>query len=75
MRKKSKATLLLLLSALITAIMLAATPAQAQTGESILSDDWQFDAQIYIWAADFGGELNNGTSLSLIHISEPTRPY
>jgi len=53
MRKKSKATLLLLLSALITAIMLAATPAQAQTGESIVSDEWQFDAQAYTLGTGF----------------------
>ncbi|RKZ59666.1 MAG: hypothetical protein DRQ44_13460, partial [Gammaproteobacteria bacterium] len=35
--------------------------------ESILSKNWQFDAQIYVWAVDFGGEMdiNGGTSFDV----------
>jgi len=65
MCNKFKVTIHSLLSTVLTAIMLAATPLQAQAEESILSENWQFDAQLYIWAADFGGELNNGASFDV----------
>ena len=65
MRNKFNVTIHSLLSIVLTAIMLAATPLQAQTEEPILSENWQFDAQIYVWAVDFGGELNNGTSFDV----------
>ena len=57
MRNKFNVTRHSLLSIVLTAIMLAVTPLQVQAEESILSKNWQFDAQIYVWAADFGGEL------------------
>ena len=65
MRNKFKVTIHSLLSIVLTAIMLIATPIQAQAEESILSDNWQFDAQLYIWAVEFGGELNNGASFDV----------
>ena len=65
MRNIFNVTLHSLFSVVFTAIMLAATPLQAQAEESILSETWQFDAQLYIWAVDFGGELNNGTSFDV----------
>ena len=65
MNNKFPATFKSIFSTIVTAFMLAATPVQAQTETSILSDDWQFDAQLYIWASDFGGELNNGTSFDV----------
>jgi len=58
MHNKFKLTFNSLFSITITAIMLAATPLQAQAKESILSDDWQFDAHIYIWAPAFSGEMD-----------------
>jgi len=58
MCNKFKVTIHSLLSTVLTAIMLAVTPLKVQAEESILSDNWQFDAQIYVWAADFGGELD-----------------
>ncbi len=65
MRNKFKVTIHSLLSVVLTAIMLVAAPLQAQAEEPILSDNWQFDAQLYIWAVEFGGELNNGTSFDV----------
>jgi len=47
-----------LFSIAITTILLVTTSLQAQAEESILSDDWQFDAHVYIWAPDFGGEMD-----------------
>ena len=58
MRNKFNVTIHFLLSTVLTAIMLIATPLQAQAEESILSKNWQFDAQIYIWASDFSGEMD-----------------
>jgi hypothetical protein len=54
-----------LLTIAITTIMMVATPLQVQAEESIISDDWQFDAQVYIWASDFGGEMNNDASFDV----------
>ncbi len=65
MNNKFSATFKSIFSTIVTAVMLAATPVQAQTEASILSNDWQFDAQIYIWAPDFNGELNNGAAFDV----------
>ena len=65
MCNKFKVSIHSLLSTVLTALMLVATPLQAQAEESIISDDWKFDAQIYIWAVEFGGELNNGDSFDV----------
>ena len=59
MYKKLKVTFHSLFSIVLTATMLAATPLQAQAEVSI-TDDWQFDAQVYIWSADFAGEMGEG---------------
>ena len=45
--------------------MFVTTPLQTETKESVLSDEWQFDAQIYIWAADFADELNGGATFDM----------
>ncbi len=58
MRNKFNVTIHSLLSTVLTASMLAVTPLTAQAEDSILSKDWQFDAQLYIWAADFSGEVD-----------------
>jgi len=58
MCNKFNVTIHSLLSTVLTAIMLVAPPLQAQAKESILSDNWQFDAQIYVWAADFSGDMH-----------------
>ena len=75
MYKKLKVTFHSLFSIVITATMFVVTPLQAQaqaeteteteTENSILSKNWQFDAQIYIWASDFSGELNNGATFDV----------
>ncbi len=57
MRNKFNVTIHSLLSTVLTASMLAVTPLTAQAEDSILSKDWQFDAQIYVWAADFSGDI------------------
>jgi len=58
MRNLFKVSFHSLFSIAVTAIMITATPLQAKTEESIIRDDWQFDAQVYIWASDFGGEMD-----------------
>jgi len=68
MRNKFNVTIHSLLSIVLTAIMLAVTPLKLQAEESILSKDWQFDAQIYVWAADFSGDMH-------IDIVDKTVPF
>jgi len=58
MHIKPSVTYNYLCSIVITAIMLVAMPLQAQAEQSTLSDDWQFDAQVYLWAADFSGDMD-----------------
>ena len=52
-------------SIVLATLLFVTTPLQAETKESVLSDNWQFDAQVYIWAPDFGGELNNGATFDV----------
>lgn len=65
MRNMSTVTLFCRLSITIAALSLFAAPLETRAEEPIISDDWQFDAQVYIWAADFGGELNNGATFDV----------
>ena len=58
MCNKFNVTIHSLLSVVFTAIMLAVTPLKVQAEESILSENWQFDAQLYVWAADFSGDMD-----------------
>ena len=65
MRNLRKVSFHSLFTISITAIMMIATPLRAQAEESIISDDWQFDAQVYLWAADFGGEMGAGVPFAV----------
>ncbi|MDX2481253.1 MAG: hypothetical protein QNK24_13085 [Desulfuromusa sp.] len=49
----------------LTVTTLISGTASAQNADSQTNDNWQFDAQIYIWAADFSGELNNGATFDV----------
>ena len=45
--------------------MFVTIPLQTETKEPVLSNEWQFDTQIYICAADFAGELNGGATFDV----------
>jgi len=67
MQNKYKVTFFHQFFKIIPAFILAASAlqVQAEAEESILSDDWKFDAQVYIWAPAFSGDLNNGTTFDV----------